>query len=179
MASRRQLIAEIAEGLARRHSTATVLYHQAVAEDLGLGPTDHKCLDLLREHGALTGSQLAAIIGVTTGAVTGVVARLERAGYVRREPDPEDGRKQIVYTVAERLATIRDVTAPMRDEVAAMLAGFDSHQLATIAEFLTRSTEIVYHQAALLRAQTVPELHRNTAKNDKRSAASAAGGSTK
>jgi hypothetical protein len=57
--------------LMRRHSTGIVLFHQAIAERLGLGPTDHKCLDLLRERGTLTGSGLAAITGLTSGAITG------------------------------------------------------------------------------------------------------------
>src|SRR5829696_7912643 len=87
---------EIVGILARRHSTAAVLFHHAVADRLGLGPTDHKCLDLLRERGPMTGSDLAALTGLTSGAVTGVVARLERAGYVRREPDPSDGRRLIL-----------------------------------------------------------------------------------
>src|SRR5215203_7474527 len=85
--------------LSRRFSAATVLFHHAVAERLGLGPTDHKCLDLLRERGPMTGSALAAITGLTSGAITGVVARLERAGYVRREPDPSDGRRLILSLV--------------------------------------------------------------------------------
>src|SRR6202140_1423463 len=98
----RELADEIVGRLVRRHSIAIVLFHQAVAERLGLGPTDHKCLDLLRERGAMTGSDLAAITDLTTGAITGVVARLERAGYVRREPDPHDGGKQILHRQQER-----------------------------------------------------------------------------
>jgi len=68
--SKDELAGEIVGRLARRHSTAVVLFHHAVAERLGLGPTDHKCLDLLRERGAITGSELAAITGLTTGAIT-------------------------------------------------------------------------------------------------------------
>ena len=79
-----------------------VLFHQAVAKRLGLGPTDHKCLDVLRDRGAMTGSELAVITGLTTGATTGVVARLERAGYLPREPDQHDGRKQILHLALER-----------------------------------------------------------------------------
>lgn len=95
--SRHELAEEIGGRLVRRHSNAAVLFHHAVAERLGLGSTDHKCLDLLRERGAITGSELAAITGLTSGAITGVVARLERAGYLRREPDPHDGRQQILH----------------------------------------------------------------------------------
>jgi DNA-binding MarR family transcriptional regulator len=147
------LTEEIGARLVRRHSTAAVLFHHAVAERLGLGPTDHKCLDLLREHGPMTGSELAAITGLTTGAITGVVARLERVGYLRREPDPNDGRKQTLCPVRERMGDLHELLAPIRKDMAALLAGFDTHQLAAIAEFLARGTDLIYHHAALLRAE--------------------------
>src|SRR5260370_41496866 len=115
--SQHELVEEIVGRLARRHSTATVLFHHAVAERLELGPTDHKCLDLLRERGALPGSELAAITGLTSGAITGVVARLERAGYLRREPDPHDRRKLILSPALERVRDIEDVFDPIRKDV--------------------------------------------------------------
>ena len=150
---RRELAEEILTRLMRRHSTAAVLFHHAVAERLGVGPTDHKCFDLLRERGAMTGSELAAVTGLTSGAITGVVARLERAGYVRREPDPHDGRKQILTPSPERLRELHALFGPMHVEAAALLEGFDTNQLTAIAEFLGRSTEFIYRRAALLRAQ--------------------------
>ena len=148
------LTEEIVGQLARRHSTAVVLFHHAVAERLGLGPTDHKCLDLLRERRAITGSELAAITGLTTGAITGVVARLEQAGYVRREADPHDGRKQILYPALER-SPIQDVIEPLRKDVTALLENFDTGQLSAIAEFLAHSTDLIYRHAALLRAHNL------------------------
>jgi DNA-binding MarR family transcriptional regulator len=150
----RELADEIVGRLVRRHSIAIVLFHQAVAERLGLGPTDHKCLDLLRERGPMTGSDLAAITDLTTGAITGVVARLERAGYVRREPDPHDGRQQILSPVLERMRDIQHVFSPIRSDVAAFLDRFDTRQLTAIAEFLRGSTDLAYRHVALLRAQT-------------------------
>jgi DNA-binding MarR family transcriptional regulator len=153
------LIEEIVGRLAGRHSTAVVLFHQAVAERLGLGPTDHKCLDLLRERGSIaagetiTASKLAAITGLTTGAMTGVVARLERAGFLRREPDPHDQRRQRLHPDMERAQEIHSVFAPIRKDVATLLQGFDTHQLTAIAEFLAQSTEFAYRHTALLRAQ--------------------------
>jgi DNA-binding MarR family transcriptional regulator len=148
------LAEEIVGRLARRHSTAVVLFHHAVAERLGLGPTDHKCLDLLRERGPMAGSDLGAITGLTSGAITGVVARLERAGYLRREPDPHDGRKQILHLALERVP-IQNVIDPLRKDVAVLLENFDTHQLTAIAESLAGSTDLVYRHAALLRAQTL------------------------
>src|SRR5215475_13295111 len=126
MRKRKDLAEDIVGRLARRHSTAVVLFHHAVAERLGLGPTDHKCLDLLRERGAMAGSDLSAITGLTSGAITGVVARLEKAGYLRREPDPHDGRKQILHLAVKR-AHIHEVIEPLREDVAAFLGGFDTH----------------------------------------------------
>jgi DNA-binding MarR family transcriptional regulator len=148
------LAEEIVGRLVRRHSIATVLFHHAVAERLGLGPWDHKCLDLLRERGTMTGSDLAAITDLTSGAITGVVARLERAGYVRREPDPHDRRQQIIFPVLERMREIHQVFDPIRKDVTALLESFDTHQLTAIAEFLARSTDVAYRHVALLRAQT-------------------------
>ena len=152
MKSKQQLADEIVVRLARRHSTAVVLFHHAVAERLGLGPTDHKCLDLLRERGPMAGSDLGAITGLTSGAITGVVARLERAGYLLREPDPHDGRKQIL-NLALKGADIQNVINPLREDVAALLEKFDVHQLTAVAKFLAGTTDLVYRHAALLRAQ--------------------------
>ncbi len=145
---------EIIGKLARQHSTAVVLFHHAVAERLGLGPTDHKCLDLLRDRGAMAGSDLCAITGLTSGAITGVVARLERAGYLHREPDPQDGRKQILYLI-RKSSHIQNVLEPLREDVAALLEQFDHHQLTAIAKFLVGCTDRIYQHAALLRAQSL------------------------
>jgi DNA-binding MarR family transcriptional regulator len=154
---KRELADEIVGRLARRHSIAIMLFHQAVAERLGLGPTDHKCLDLLRERGAMTGSDLAAITDLTSGAITGVVVRLERAGYLRREPDPHDRRQQILSPVLERMQDIQHVFGPMRSDVAALLERFDTRQLTAIAGFLTGSTDLAYRHVALLRAQATAQ----------------------
>ncbi len=157
-----KLVDEIVGRLARQHSTAVVLFHHAVAERLGLGPTDHKCLDLLRERGPMAGSDLGAITGLTSGAITGVVARLEQAGYLRREPDPRDGRKQILH-IAREQARIHDVIDPLRKDAAVLLENFDTHQLTAIAEFLTSTTGLIYSHAALLRAERISDMGRTRA----------------
>ncbi len=163
------LTQEIVGQIMRRQSTAVVLFHHAVAERLGLGPTDHKCLDLLREHGAMTGSKLAAITGLTTGAITGVVARLERAGYLNREQDPRDGRKQILSPASDRLQGIRAIFDPIRSEVAELLETYDTHQLTAIAEFLARCTDAIHRHAALLRSES---LHRPSSSGSSRNSPS-------
>ena len=91
----------------RRHLTQaliasagqSVLFRQALADRVGLNATDLACAGILSESGRLTAGRLAEVTGLTTGAVTGVVDRLERAGYVRRTSDPEDRRRVIVEPV--------------------------------------------------------------------------------
>ncbi|HET6499498.1 MAG TPA: MarR family transcriptional regulator [Amycolatopsis sp.] len=83
--------------LGREMSTLAVLRHARIAERLGLSGTDHKALDLAsRAEGPLTAGRIARLTGLSTGAVTGVIDRLERAGFVRRVRDTEDRRKVLV-----------------------------------------------------------------------------------
>jgi len=72
---------------------------------------------------------------------------------------PHDGRKQILQLALE-LAHIQDVIGPLRKDVAALLENFDAHQLIAIADFLTRTTDLIYRHAALLRAETNSEVGR-------------------
>lgn len=150
--SREELAGEILGSLARRYSTATVLFHHALADRLGLGPTDHKCLDLLHDRGPMTGSELAAITGLTTGAITGVVARLERRGMLVREPHPRDRRKQVLRPTATAIRQVEDAFAALPTGTSTLLEGLDVGQLAAIQQFLTRATELAYRRAAALRA---------------------------
>lgn len=169
LARRKELAEEIIGPLSRRQSTATVLFHHAIAERLGLGPTDHKCLDLLYERGPMNGSELAAITGLTSGAVTGVVTRLERAGHLRREPDPHDGRKQILRPAPEGAREVAALFDRFRADAADLVEGFDIHQLSAIAEFLARSIDFAYRRVALMRADTLSEGRRVRAATPPRS----------
>jgi DNA-binding MarR family transcriptional regulator len=83
--------------LGRELSTITVLFHSRVAEQMGLSGTDHKCLELVvQAREPLTAGRIAQLSGLSTGAVTGVIDRLERRGFVRRVRDSHDRRKVFV-----------------------------------------------------------------------------------
>jgi len=105
---RRGLIEKLQEET-QAQSAWTAFYHQAVADRLHLNPTDHKCLDLILkchlagEPEPMTPGALARITHLTTGAVTGVLDRLEHAGFVKREHDPQDRRRVIVRPTPERI----------------------------------------------------------------------------
>lgn len=165
---RRELVPHVAGHGMRRLSTAAVLFHHALAERLGLGATDLKCYDLLRERGALTGSDLATLTGLTTGAITGVVARLERAGFVRRAADPRDGRKQILSPVENRTHDVHAVFRRLHDELAALLSEYDGHQLSTIADFLSRTTALLHRQIAHLRTELITHEPSDTLRSGRR-----------
>jgi DNA-binding MarR family transcriptional regulator len=86
--------------LGRASSTLTVLRHARIAERMGLSGTDHKAFDLvIQSGGPLTAGRIAELTGLSTGAVTGVIDRLEKVGLVRRVRDPEDRRKVLVAVV--------------------------------------------------------------------------------
>jgi DNA-binding MarR family transcriptional regulator len=90
----------------RELSTRTVIFHHFVGERLGLNPTDHKCLDIIiRATNPITAGPLADETGLTTGAITGVMDRLEQAGYVKRERDPNDRRLIFINPLLDRAMT--------------------------------------------------------------------------
>src|SRR5262245_47194182 len=102
------------EHQARLGSTQTVLFHTAVAEHLGLNPSDHKVADILHLEGApISPTRLSELTGLTTGAITGVLDRLEAAGFVAREQDPEDRRRVIIRVLPQRVPEVADLFVPI------------------------------------------------------------------
>src|SRR6516165_3630549 len=99
---RTELLVNLNEGF-RQLSAATILFHQAIADRLGMNITDHKCADMLARNGAMTAGDLADYAGLTTGAITGVIDRLEKAGFVHRVKDPHDRRRVIVEPLSKRM----------------------------------------------------------------------------
>jgi DNA-binding MarR family transcriptional regulator len=90
----------------RRSSAQGVLFGQTVANRVGLSNSDMECLDFVILEGRVTAGRLAEVTGLTTGAITGVVDRLEQAGLVRRERDDHDRRKVFIAAVPENTAKI-------------------------------------------------------------------------
>jgi DNA-binding MarR family transcriptional regulator len=147
--------AGIAELVGFRLSTATVLFHAAVAERLGLGPTDMKCYSILRQSGPLTAGELAERTSLTTGAITGVIDRLERANLIRRARDPHDRRRVVLELLhdPERERAIDALYAPMGRAIGELLDSLSEQERATIYDFLTRGTAILEAATRNLRAE--------------------------
>src|SRR5438309_4257603 len=90
----------------RRSSAQGVIFGQTVANVAGISSSDLECLDFLNLEGRVTAGRLAEMTGLTTGAITGVVDRLEKAGLVRRERDESDRRKVYIAIVPENVAKV-------------------------------------------------------------------------
>jgi len=110
------------------------------AEEVGLNPSDLGCLCLLLLHGPIPAGRLAELTGLTTGAVTGVIDRLERGGFVQRALDPSDRRKVIVtpdegkveQELLPRFARLSEATTP------GFYTDYDEAELGAINDFLSR-----------------------------------------
>lgn len=132
---RQRLTAELQSAM-QRNTMWTVLLHHTVAGKAGLNVTDLQCLNLLSLDGPVTPGRLAQAMGITTGgAITAVVDRLEKAGYVRRTRDPNDRRRVIVELVPEATAPIGDYFEPIAQSVQARFAGYSDEQLRTLLDF--------------------------------------------
>lgn len=124
----------------RHMSVNFVMFSQSVAERIGIHSTDNECLDFLLLNGPSTAGQLSALTGLTTGAVTAVIDRLEKAGFVSRQPDRHDRRKVIVVPNEEKInATIAPYTQPMGAALESLSAEYSEEQLEVILDFVTRA----------------------------------------
>ncbi|MFN8484797.1 MAG: MarR family transcriptional regulator [Anaerolineae bacterium] len=145
----------------RENSTATVMFHTALAHHFGLSPTEWKCGELIhRFPDGLTAGQLARRTGLTTGAITGIVDRLEKVGFARRVADPNDRRRVIVRPSPDRLAEASQVFESFLDGWREALAGYSDEELAFLLEYTKRVTALVEREAAKLNAASV-SMHRN------------------
>jgi DNA-binding MarR family transcriptional regulator len=116
--------------------------HDLVAQQLGIAPTDLLCLHVLNRAGASTAGALSVQLGRTTGAVTHMIDRLEKAGYVRRQPDPHDRRRVLVEASAPGLERIASFYSGMDAGSRRLVTTFSGEQLTAIHAFLQGSYEI-------------------------------------
>jgi hypothetical protein len=150
MSTRDELMAAL-QRTAPHVVTDGILFHQAVADRLGLGVTDLRCLQILAEEGALTPGALAARTGLTTGAVTRLIDRLEQGGWVHRERDTRDRRKVAVRPDSERLGGLGPLYEGVGRGWAELLSRYDDDQLALVLDLFERMRALSRREAARLR----------------------------
>ena len=124
---------------------------QTVAVRFGLSESDIETLEELIDMGATTAGKLSEITGLTSGAVTRVIDRLEQAGYVRRVADPTDRRRVIVEVIPEKVANIQVTLDQVSDASAKEIRDYTDEQLELIADFLSRMESVTREEATALR----------------------------
>ena len=137
----RALAGQVAASL-RALSTEIDRLDQVAANRYGLNRTDMRALDIVGQAGPLAPTALARMLGFTTGGVTSVLDRLERAGYIRRRPDPGDRRRQVVQATEATAARDQEVFGGLIRSTGDLLAAYTDGQLRVIQDFLDRTREL-------------------------------------
>lgn len=139
-------------GEARRYMAAYALFNQAVADHLGLHPTDVQCLNLLSlEGGPVTTGRIAELTGLTTGSATRLVDRLERAGYVTRARDTEDRRRVLVSLAPGRTAELGALWRRLNGTWGTMFDVYSDAEVALLIAHMRRTVEVSAQQVERLR----------------------------
>jgi len=138
----------------RKTGSLMHLMSQAAADRIGINPTDLNCLNILSFSGQLTAGELAKATGLTTASITGVVDRLEQAGFVRRERDAQDRRRVVIHLDAARaLGTVAPVFGPMMGAWQRMTDQYTDDELRLIVAFYGQVQDIIRDHLARLREQ--------------------------
>ncbi len=138
-------------------TTVTIMFHQAIADRLGMNITDHKCAGILMRSGPVSAGELARRTGLTTGAITGVIDRLERSGFARRARDPNDRRKVMIEP---KLKQIERKIIPLFDSMgrsaAQLFERYSVEELTLILDFAVRSRQMAEDEVRKVRKTAVP-----------------------
>ncbi|MGI5323173.1 MarR family winged helix-turn-helix transcriptional regulator [Actinomadura nitritigenes] len=134
---RERMMAQLQAGM-QRSTMFTVLLHHATASKAGMNVTDAQCVNALTLDGPQTPGRLAELMGITTGgAITAVIDRLEKAGYVKRTRDPDDRRRVIVELVPENVARFGEYFEPIARVFRERLASYTDDQIAVLLDWIT------------------------------------------
>lgn len=120
----------------RRYLSAIVAFHLAAADHVGLHATDYEAMNVLGVEGSLTAGELAQMLGLTTGATTRLVDRLERVGLAQRLEDPADRRRTIVQVTGKPPDGLDEALATVMPAVGAAIAQLGPEQLAGFAHYV-------------------------------------------
>jgi DNA-binding MarR family transcriptional regulator len=132
-------------------------FFRAAAARIGMTVTDMQVIDILDITGSTTAGRLADLTGLTTGAITGMLNRLEEAGFVRRERDPGDGRRVIVRLASgkDEMQAINSIFDAFGKSWNGVVSDYKDEQIAFLLEFLKRSNALSRQE--IIRLQEAPE----------------------
>lgn len=138
----------------REEQTANEILDETACRRLGINRTDGRCLDVIEREGPVSAGRLAEVSGLSSGAVTSVIDRLERAGYARRVPDPDDRRRVLVEITPRAQRVCDSIYEPLGNDAAEMLAEYSTEQLQMLRDFFTRGRELSMRHVERVRRST-------------------------
>ena len=148
----------------RANQRATDAVDELLADSLGINRTDARCLDILDQHGRMSAGDLAQESRLTTGAITAVIDRLERAGLARRVPDPADRRRVLVEPTEKALEFANELMVePMRRLYMPMAKRYTDDDLRLILDFTRQGRELQERHADWLRERLKDQSERTSA----------------
>lgn len=152
---RKELEHVVGSQLGRELGARGILFHQAVASLVGVSATDLKCLDYVDRVGDVTAGDLARLTGLTTGAITAAIDRLEKVGLARRERSEVDRRKVFIRLCqSPAMARIAPFYEALGRESAQMITRYSMSELEIIKDFCERCIEIMRRQTEAVQAST-------------------------
>ena len=132
--------------LGRELSRAVVLFHQALANRVGLSAGDLKTLELIDQEGPFHATELAVRTGLTGAAITALVGRLQSGGHVSREPDPKDRRRVIICAVESDDPELRDAFWRLGTQLGELFTDYTESERAAIVDYLTKMIAVLREQ---------------------------------
>jgi DNA-binding MarR family transcriptional regulator len=149
----RAVLLQELETAMRKSSAQGAMFAKAVAEHAGISSSDMDCMDFINMEGRMTAGRLAELTGLTTGAITGVIDRMEKAGFVRRERDESDRRKVFIALVPERLAEIGGLYELLQRAMQKQTDAYTDAELKLISRYATESYRSILDATNQLKAK--------------------------
>ncbi len=150
--TKKELIRELVDAT-RANQVATDKMDEAGGLALGVNRTDGRCLDLIDQAGRISAGELATQAGLTTGAMTAVLDRLEKKGYVRRVPDPDDRRRVLLEVTGEMQTRAWALWGAISERAMPRLEKLTASEIEFLIDFMSFSTELNETRAAEIRAE--------------------------
>jgi DNA-binding MarR family transcriptional regulator len=130
--------------LTQQYAYTSIQMHETVARKAGLSGTDHKYLGFLLEKGQMTAGELAALTGLTTGAVTGLIDRFEKRGLVKRKFAENDRRKVMIEPDTEKImALLEPLYREFRQKSEELTASFSGKEIKIIEAYFSKAIELM------------------------------------
>jgi len=130
--------------ISREYSDTSILMHEAIARKAGLTGTDHKYLGFIMQKGKMTAGEIAEVTGLTTGAVTGLIDRLEKMNLVKREYDANDRRKvYVVANIKSAQKLLHPLFADLWQKTEELIMSFTEKEIGVIERYMKSATKIM------------------------------------